>query len=185
MVSQRPQQSPRPASPDLGVLELINHPLIVFLLLGLWLSACAGPTEPIRDDESLTSDSERYTRLSELPRQFRGTFQWDDIRGVQQVEVFFESARVDDDGQTWIIDGRGKYTASQVTNIDIRARINSRTGEFQMWESNPDGDDFVTSGSHVGRINGELERIEARWKGDDGREGTLVLRAADDEEDET
>ena len=151
---------------------------VALILASLLFSACSQPTSASSSAKvRLTENAERYTELTELPRHYLGTFQWDDRQRRQHVEIWFERVFLDEDGETWVALGRGQYRTSTVTAIEIRAHIKPETGVFKMWEANPDSSSFVTNGYHDGRISDDYQRIEATWRGNDGQQGQLQLVA--------
>ena len=78
--------------------------------------------------------------------------------------------------------GKGTYNAAGViTIIDVKISINTSTGFFEMWESNPDRDNgFITEGSHTGAISPDLRMVQAVWTtSGSGSRGRLELTAAD------
>lgn len=152
---------------------------IAITLVVLFCWGCSSPAPPVRTDDPLTEDTEWYDRLDELPRHYEGTFQWRGTSDEQLVEIWFEYVSAADDGVAWLARGTGQYCASRVTHIDIKARIDIETHRFEMWESNPDSDGFVTDGRHVGEMSSDFQQIEATWIGDDGNQGTLRLTATE------
>jgi hypothetical protein len=115
-----------------------------------------------------------------LPQQFTGTFRWEGVDETQRLVVNLYDVKTESGIIT--ASGKGTYnTAGVVTIINIRISINTATGFFEMWESNPDRKDgFVTQGSHTGAISPDFKRIEAVWTtSGTGARGRLVLTAAD------
>lgn len=116
---------------------------------------------------------------SRLPGQFTGTFRWEGYDETHKLVINIYKIQV----VSGIITatGKGTYnTAGVVTIIDVKISINTATGFFEMWESNPDREDgFVTMGSHTGAISPDLKRIEAVWTTEGtGARGRLELTAA-------
>lgn len=114
-----------------------------------------------------------------LPQQFTGTFRWEGVDEIQRLVINLYDVKT----EPGIITATGKgtyYTAGVVTIINIRISINTSTGFFEMWESNPDRDNgFITQGSHTGAISPDLRRIEAVWTtSGTGERGRLELTAA-------
>jgi hypothetical protein len=157
----------------------VRNPLVAWPILVLFCWGCSAPAEPVRADDPLTEETDWYKRLDDLPRHYEGTFQWRGRSQEQLVEIWFEYVSVADDGGAWLARGTGEYRASRVTQIDVKARIDFETHAFEMWESNPDSEGFVTNGSHVGQMSSDFQEIEATWRGDDGNQGTLRLRVAE------
>ncbi|HPS59409.1 MAG TPA: hypothetical protein PK514_15000 [Spirochaetota bacterium] len=146
--------------------------LIVFLYAAVHIS-CAGfpageTVQPLPEGKTM------------LPQQFTGTFRWEGVDETQRVVINIYN--VSTVSGTITATGKGTYnTAGVVTIINVKISINTATGFFEMWESNPDRESgFVTGGSHTGAISPDLKRIEAVWTtSDSGARGRLDLTAAD------
>lgn len=115
-----------------------------------------------------------------LPRQFTGTFIWENDEDIQRVIINIYDVK----SAQGIITATGKGTynaAGVITIIDVKISINTSTGFFEMWESNPDRDNgFITEGSHTGAISPDLRMVQAVWTtSGSGSRGRLELTAAD------
>lgn len=120
--------------------------------------------------------SESENIRSNLCRQLRGSFKWNGSSQIQNVSISLSDIRVDTNNDVLAL-GKGQYTTnSRVTDIDVKWLIDPKSGRFEMWESNPTRPGFVTEGSHVGSISGDLKSVTAIWttRGT-GEQGTLVL----------
>jgi len=117
---------------------------------------------------------------SNLPKIYEGTFKWHGKDQTQNIiisvaESFESSGHV-------IVLGVGEYrTTVRNTKIDIKIQITPNTLRFEMWELNAkEVENFVTDGSYVGTISGDLKTIIAIWTTSTGvnagAQGDLFLR---------
>lgn len=107
---------------------------------------------------------------------FKGTFAWDRDEYLQRVRFRFEKV-VKQSGDVVELEGSGVYLDTQ-THIRLRCLLNTRTGEFDLYESDPRGGagGFVTEGRHHGRFVADYRSARGRWVDARGREtGTLEL----------
>ena len=113
-----------------------------------------------------------------FPRLFSGTFNWHGEGPVQRLSLEILDISIDPDKKI-VASGKGVYHVGDETFIDIKIVVDPVTMRFEMWELNADGSsNFVTAGSHVGKISDDLSRVKAVWtskKG--GKQGTLILEA--------
>jgi len=101
--------------------------------------------------------------VANLPRDYSGTFQWDNDPTVQEVTVRIDAVSIGSERQVTAT-GSSVYTAlGQKTAINVTWLIDPVSGRFEMWEKDPTSADFVTDGSHVGAISTDLRSINAMW----------------------
>src|ERR1043166_6717199 len=117
--------------------------------------------------------------VADLPRGFVGEFQWDNDRTIQKIAFRFRTVRRIDAEHAEAL-GCGSYnTAGEVTSIDVRMQVTLPGLQVEIWESAPNTADFVTDGSHRGRLSRDFAAIDAEWTTlITGQRGRLRLRAA-------
>jgi hypothetical protein len=117
--------------------------------------------------------------VANLPRGFVGDFRWDDGGAIQTVAIRFKSVRRIDAEHAEAL-GCGNYNmAGIVTSVDVRMQVMLPGLEVEIWESAPDRADFLTDGSHRGRLSPSLDAIDAEWTTrSSGPRGRLRLQAA-------
>ena len=143
----------------------ITRPLLLIYLL---LTACATQIGSTRDQGAV---------LEKLPREYSGTFRWHGDESVQEVSISIRSASVDENDNIIAI-GSGRYVSTRgPTNIEVKIEISWETLRLEMWELDPvDNTEFITSGSHIGRISEDFETITAVWTTEEsGEQGELEL----------
>lgn len=115
----------------------------------------------------------------QLARKYVGVFRWDTDSVLQKVVMEFTSIEPESGGVV-MATGRGMY--EERTEITVKARLHTQTGDIEIWESNPTvggeaTEVFVSNGSHVGTLS-EGGQIRAVWTTNGTREhGTLQLTA--------
>ena len=116
--------------------------------------------------------------INKFPKNYSGSFRWFEGDIIQKVFVRLHEIKIDKEGKI-IAFGKGAYDGYDgVIYIDIKWKIDSRTLSFEMWESGPDYEDFVTDGSHIGKISDDFKTIKATWTTKGTREkGGLGLYA--------
>jgi hypothetical protein len=145
--------------------KFIKHSVILAVLSALlWLAGTAAALEPI----------------GLLPLTYSGSFSWRTAEKEPPQEVHFnfdELAMLK--GGRWELAGKGFYRiGSKMTAIEIRAEVNPAAGTIEIWEKDPDQPDFITNGSHRGRISKDYKRIKAVWTSrDTGQKGDLDLKS--------
>jgi hypothetical protein len=122
---------------------------------------------------------DREALIDKLPRGFVGEFVWDGDNTVQNVVMRFDRVQPLN-GESAEATGCGAYEVNRrVTKIKVRMLVNWSDLHVQILEQSPEGNDsFTTDGSHRGKLSDDLQKIEARWSGSDGKRGKLHLHAA-------
>lgn len=128
--------------------------------------------------------------VEEFPRTFEGAFLWDaDTSDRNEQSVRYRIDDVQERGELLVATGRGvvSYThfpREPEVSFDLRIEVNRNTGTFQMWESNPSREEnYTVAGKYTAEIDvfeAPRESLTARWVGDDGKDGTLVLKKMSD-----
>ena len=115
-----------------------------------------------------------------MPLAYSGTFSWRSSQQEppQQVNFIFDELALLKGGR-WELAGRGLYrVGAKMTSIMVRAELNPAAGTIEIWEKDPDQLEFVTDGSHRGRISRDYKRIKAVWTSKNtGEKGDLKLKA--------
>jgi hypothetical protein len=140
---------------------------LTLLAIGIFSRPVAGET---RDIDALVAD---------LPRGFVGDFRWDGDRVIQNVAIRFKAVRRIDAEHAEAL-GCGNYNMpGTITSIAVRMQVTLPGLEIEIWESAPDRANFVTDGSHRGRLSQDLGAIDAEWTTlSSGQHGRLQLHAA-------
>jgi hypothetical protein len=114
-----------------------------------------------------------------LPRNYVGTFRWNEGRGRQRVEIRFDIVK-SVDAQSIEAFGCGRYDASGiVTDIKVKMHISVPDLAIELFEREAEGSsDFIVDGSHVGNLSDDLRHLMAQWTTRaTGQKGRLDLRA--------
>lgn len=117
--------------------------------------------------------------LEMFPDHYEGHFLWDGQQYEDHQWVGLDVAEKSVVGELIVATGRGTYSdLSGDSDFTFRIEANPETGEWTMWESEPEvAVNFVTEGRHEASFIDNVDNISARWVGDNGQHGRLVLRA--------
>jgi hypothetical protein len=116
-----------------------------------------------------------------LPRDYAGDFLWVDGTISQKVAIRINLITRAGPTQVEAV-GCGRYEVlDRVTDIGVQLLIDTESLAIEIREFSPSGAgarNFVTDGSHKGRLSRDLKTIEAEWTTlSDGRRGRLRLEA--------
>jgi hypothetical protein len=114
-----------------------------------------------------------------MPRGYSGEFRWDGDGIVQNVVITFDSVRALNSQNAEAL-GCGTYEVGrEVTKIKVRMLVRLSDLQMEIFELSPEGNaEFVTDGSHRGRLSKDLQQIDAEWTTTTtGQRGRLEMRA--------
>ncbi len=113
--------------------------------------------------------------------EYSGTFIWDEPNpDIQNMRVRFSSINYGLQGQI-TASGTVYYNINgELSSSETRVEIDRNTLRFEMWEKSDNNPDFVSDGSHVGKIAADLSQVNAVWTTrSNGETGKLKLKALD------
>ena len=118
---------------------------------------------------------------SNLCIEYLGTFIWDEPNpDIQKLRIRFSNISYGSKGQVsasgtvyYNIDGK-------LSSSEAKVEIDRNTLRFEMWEKSDNNPDFVSDGSHLGKITADFSAINAVWTTkSNGETGKLKLKALD------
>lgn len=119
--------------------------------------------------------------IDDLPRKWAGTYVDHRVPGTDYFHVVLKEMRVS--GDQIIARGKARFFDDDwVTDVSVEWKINTRTREIEILDSDPVGDDenYVTNAVYRGTISRGFDQVIAIWQDLNSlATGTLTLQAVD------
>ena len=111
--------------------------------------------------------------------EYSGSFLWDEKDPeLQKVRIRFSNINVELGGKITAYGAAVYNTNGKTSYSEVKLKVDQKSLRIEMWEENSNDPDFVTDGSHVGRISADLMSIKATWTtNSNGETGVLRLEA--------
>lgn len=113
--------------------------------------------------------------------EYSGKFVWDELNPeIQNIRVRFSSINYGSGGKI-SAKGGGYYNINgKLLYSEVRVELDRKSLRFEMWEKSTNDDNFVSDGSHLGRISPDFSTVTATWTTrKTGETGKLQLKALD------
>ena len=118
---------------------------------------------------------DKPTQTVSLPREFTGTFAWQDV--MQSYTLTLKIDKFEEKDGTIRFTGSHEYTPGDF-KMKVKGTIDAKSRKIVIRESDPSHEDSDVDGSFEGTISTDLKTIEAVWTStDSGRKGDLKIQA--------